>query len=140
MKHYQVQCKHLYFYFDDSEYGFMNIRPEDVVLVAQENGILGFIAVWYQDEPYIDNLHIKSSARSKKLGSVLMKSAAGRLIQQGQTTAYLWAAHDNERAIHFYERLGGVCTDRALQDYLGTMVPNVKIVWPDLSILNDIRL
>ncbi len=26
LKHYQVQCKHLYFYFDDSEYGFMNIR------------------------------------------------------------------------------------------------------------------
>lgn len=26
LRHYQVQCKHLYFYFDDSEYGFMNIR------------------------------------------------------------------------------------------------------------------
>ncbi|RLC16833.1 MAG: hypothetical protein DRH93_18230 [Deltaproteobacteria bacterium] len=26
LKHYQVQCKHLYFYFDDIEYGFMNIR------------------------------------------------------------------------------------------------------------------
>ena len=25
-QNYQTQCKHLYFYFDDSEYGFMNIR------------------------------------------------------------------------------------------------------------------
>jgi len=47
-----------------------------------------FIAVCCQDELFIDNLHVKSSERSKKLGSVLMKSAAGRLIQQGQTTVY----------------------------------------------------
>lgn len=26
LKNYQTQCKHLYFYFDDIEYGFMNIR------------------------------------------------------------------------------------------------------------------
>jgi hypothetical protein len=26
LRNYQTQCKHLYFYFDDSEYGFMNIR------------------------------------------------------------------------------------------------------------------
>ena len=26
LQNYQTQCKHLYFYFDDSEYGFMNIR------------------------------------------------------------------------------------------------------------------
>ena len=26
LRSYQTQCKHLYFYFDDSEYGFMNIR------------------------------------------------------------------------------------------------------------------
>jgi len=69
-----------------------------------------------------------------------MKSAVSRLIQQEQTTAYLWAAQNNARAIHFHERLGGVCTERALQDYFGTMVSNLKIVWSDISILNDIRL
>jgi hypothetical protein len=26
LRHYKVQCKHLYFYFDHNEYGFMNIR------------------------------------------------------------------------------------------------------------------
>jgi hypothetical protein len=26
LRNYQTQCKHLYFYFDDSEFGFMNIR------------------------------------------------------------------------------------------------------------------
>ena len=26
LKNYQTQCKHLYFYFDDIEFGFMNIR------------------------------------------------------------------------------------------------------------------
>ena len=26
IRNYQTQCRHLYFYFDDSEFGFMNIR------------------------------------------------------------------------------------------------------------------
>ncbi|RLC19669.1 MAG: hypothetical protein DRH93_15160 [Deltaproteobacteria bacterium] len=42
----------------EKHWNTVKIRSEDVVLVAQENGILGFIAVWCQDEPYIDNLHI----------------------------------------------------------------------------------
>ena len=108
------------------------IRSSDVLLVAEDHGIIGFIAVWCRPEPFIDNLHVKPANRSERVGSSLMKSAAKTLIQSGHKTAHLWVVESNQRAIHFYERLGGVCTDRELKKLFGHMVPNVKVVWSDI--------
>ena len=113
----------------------VEIQPDDVVLVAEDDGVIGFIAVWCRPDPFIDNLHVKPSKRSKRVGSTLMKSAAQQLIQQGHKTAYLWVVASNERAIRFYERLGGVRTDRALKNLLKHEVLNVKVVWSDTSVL-----
>jgi ribosomal protein S18 acetylase RimI-like enzyme len=111
------------------------IKPEDVALVAEEDGIVGFIAVWCRAEPYIDNLHVKSSERSKGVGTLLMKAAARQLIRLGHQRAYLWVVASNDRAIQFYEKLGGVCTEEALQDLFGYQVPSIKIEWSDLSVM-----
>jgi ribosomal protein S18 acetylase RimI-like enzyme len=106
----------------------MEIQPVDVVLVAEDNTIIGFIAVWCRPDPFIDNLHVKPSKRSNRVGSALMKWAAQQLIQQGHKTAYLWLLESNERAIRFYERLGGIRTDQALKNLFGHEVPSVKVV------------
>jgi hypothetical protein len=67
-----------------------------------------------------------------------MKSAAQQLIEQGHQTAYLWVVESNKRAIQFYQRLGGVCTDRALKDLFGYKVSTVKIEWSDIAVIcND---
>lgn len=116
----------------------VEIQPEDIILIAEYEGVIGFISVWCRPDPFIDNLHVKPAKRSKRVGSALMKSAAHQMIQQGHTTAYLWVVESNERAIQFYERLGGVCTDRALKNLFGHLVPNVKIVWSDISIIERI--
>ena len=113
----------------------VTIKPSDVVLVAEDDGIIGFIAVWCRPDPFIDNLHVKPSKRSKGVGSTLMMAAAQQLIQQGYKTAYLWVVERNERAIRLYERLGGVRTDRALKNLFGHEIPNVKVVWSDISVL-----
>ena len=113
----------------------VEIRPDDVVLVAEDDGIIGFIAIWCRFEPFIDNIHVKPSERSRRIGSALMKSAVSRLIRAGHRTAYLWVVESNQRAIHFYQKLGGVCTDRELKNLFGHRVPNVKMVWSDITIL-----
>jgi hypothetical protein len=41
----------------------------------------------------------------------------------------------NRRAIDFYQRLGGVCSDHEPKDLFGHMVPNVKVVWSDITVL-----
>ncbi len=113
----------------------VEIRPEDVVLVAEDDGIIGFIAIWCRFEPFIDNIHVKPSKRSRRIGSALMKSAVSRLIRAGHRTAYLWVVESNQRAIRFYQKLGGVCADRKLKNLFGHRVPNVKMVWSDITIL-----
>ena len=41
----------------------VGIKPGDVVIVAEDDGIVGFIAVWCRPEPFIDNLHVRPSKR-----------------------------------------------------------------------------
>ncbi|MGD9085857.1 MAG: GNAT family N-acetyltransferase [Desulfobacterales bacterium] len=111
------------------------IQPEDIVRVAEDGGIIGFISVWCRPDPFIDNLHVKPAHRSKGVGSKLMASAARQMLRQGHSSAYLWVVEKNRRAIQLYERLGGVRTEHALKNIFGHKVPSVRIVWPDISVL-----
>jgi ribosomal protein S18 acetylase RimI-like enzyme len=113
----------------------LKIQTEDVVLVAEDNGIFGFIAVWCRPDPFIDNLHVIPSQRSKGLGSALLRSAAQRLLEKGYTTAYLWVVASNERALQLYKRLAGIRTDMALKPLFGHRAPHIKVEWPDISVL-----
>ena len=49
----------------------IKIQDNDIILVAEENSMLGFAAVWCRPIPFIDNLHVRPSQRSKKIGSAL---------------------------------------------------------------------
>ena len=41
-------------------------QNEDIALVAEEDSLVGFIAVWCRPIPFIDNLPVRPSHRSKK--------------------------------------------------------------------------
>jgi len=109
------------------------MQNEDIVLVAEEDFLVGFVAVWCRPVPFLDNLHVRPSHRSNKIGSALMKAAAKELIKKGHQTAYLWVFESNEKAIRFYERLGGSQTDQATQNIFGYDVPSRKIEWDNLA-------
>lgn len=79
----------------------IEIQNEDIVLVAEEDSFIGFVAVWCRPIPFIDNLHVRPSHRSKKVGSALMKAVAKELIKKGHKTAYLWVFESNGRAYGF---------------------------------------
>ncbi len=113
----------------------VEIQNEDIILVVEEDILIGFIAVWCQSIPFIDNLHVKPSHRSKKVGAALMKSAARELVNKGHKTGYLWVFESNEKAIRFYERLGGIQKDREEKDIFGYDVPSRKIAWGNLSVI-----
>ena len=111
----------------------IEIKDEDIVLVAQENSLVGFVAVWCRPIPFIDNLHVKPSQRSKKIGSALIKVVAKELITKGHNTAFLWVFESNEKAIRFYEQLGGVQKEQSIKNVFGYDVLSRKIEWDDLS-------
>ena len=113
------------------------IQRDDVVLVAEEGSLVGFAAIWCRPIPFIDNLHVIPSQRSKGIGNALMKAAAKELIHKGHQTAYLWVFESNEKAIRFYERLGGVQKEQALKSVFRHKVLSRKIEWDDLSVICD---
>ena len=113
----------------------ISIKTDDIVLVAEKDSPVGFIAVWCRPTPFIDNLHVKPSCRSNKIGSALMKAAARELIDRGHRTGYLWVFENNEKAIRFYERLGGVKKEKERKTVFGYRVPSRKIEWDDLGVI-----
>lgn len=115
----------------------IQIQNEDIVLVAEEDSLVGFVAVWCRPIPFIDNLHVRPSHRSKKLGFALIKAAAKELINKGHKTAYLWVFERNEKAIRFYERLGGVQKEQARKTVFGFEVLSRKIEWDDLTVISE---
>lgn len=115
----------------------IQIQNEDIVLVAEEDSLVGFVAVWCRPIPFIDNLHVRPSHRSKKLGFALIKAAAKELINKGYKTAYLWVFERNEKAIRFYERLGGVQKEKAMKTVFGFEVLSRKIEWDDLTVISE---
>jgi ribosomal protein S18 acetylase RimI-like enzyme len=113
----------------------IEIQNEDIALVAEEDSLVGFIAVWCRPIPFIDNLHVRPSHRSKKIGSALMKVVAKELIEKEYKTAYLWVFESNKKAIRFYERLGGTQKEQVRINVFGYEVLSRKIEWDDLAII-----
>jgi ribosomal protein S18 acetylase RimI-like enzyme len=115
----------------------IEIKDKDIVLIAEEETPIGFIAVWCRPYPFIDNLHVSPSHRSKKVGTALMVAAAEKLINRGNKTAYLWVFESNKKAIRFYERLGGVQKEKVKREVFGYEVLSRKIEWHDLASILD---
>lgn len=111
----------------------VEVQNDDVVLVAEVKNIIGFIAVWCRPLPFIDNLHVKPSHRSQNVGTALMQAAAEALLMTGNRAGYLWVFHSNEKAIRFYERLGGVQKECTMKPIFGHELLSKKIEWADLS-------
>ncbi len=116
------------------------LRPkgDDLILVAEEEGIKGFITIWCQPGPFIDNLHVEPGLRSKGTGGKLMQAAATRLIENGYDSVYLYVAAKNPRAMAFYRNLGGLFGEvERLEHRHGDDVDAIKVTFDDLPNLRD---
>ena len=119
----------------DRHWGEIEIINEDIVLVAEENSLVGFVAVWCRPIPFIDNLHVRPFQRSKKVGSAFMKAVAKELINEGHRTAYLWMFESNQEAIRFYKRLGGIQKEQSMKTVFGYDILSRKIEWDNLPVI-----
>ncbi|MGI9510505.1 MAG: GNAT family N-acetyltransferase [Geminicoccaceae bacterium] len=107
---------------------------DDLVLVADQDGIVGFVTVWCKPHPYIDNLHVEPGGRSRGIGRRLMQAAADRLIQNGYDRVSLYVAAQNRRAAAFYRNLGGRFGDiERLHQEHGGDVEAIEVVWEGLA-------
>lgn len=112
-------------------------RPDDLVLVAEQNGrVAGFIAVRRDGEPgidaLIDNLHVHADQQGRGLGRRLIAAALEQLIPAGARSASLWVFDDNAAAIRFYVRLGGVADQHGIDPFAGANAPDTRFTWRNL--------
>ena len=121
---------------DDLRARWQALRPsgDDLVLVADQGRIRGFITVWCKPHPYIDNLHVEPGERSRGAGRLLMRAAAHRLMQAGYERVSLYVAAKNHRAAAFYRKLGGRFgeVERVHQENGGD-VDAIGVEWTDLA-------
>lgn len=114
--------------------------PENqFVQVAEINETLvGFVCGYIDDHlvygTLIDNLHVDSEFIGRRIGEQLMVWAATFLTQDlNKTSMYLWVLTSNQKAIKFYERLGGM-EEETINDFdIGDReITKTRYHWPTL--------
>ena len=115
----------------------MEIGAEDIVLVAEDDQVQGFVAAWDDEMVYVDNLHVRSDCRSRGIGRKLLAAAARAAKSNGRKMIWLHVVVGNDRARSLYTRLGGIADGVEDKDLYGTMVPNERIIWRDIDILAE---
>jgi GNAT superfamily N-acetyltransferase len=96
------------------EQGFRRSPPDFYCLVAEENGTLAGILVYYfvtftyraTPNLIVKELYVAESHRSKGVGNLLMKAVAQEAERTGCGMIKWWVAKWNKRGIEFYQRLG----------------------------------
>jgi GNAT superfamily N-acetyltransferase len=96
------------------EQGFRRSPPDFYCLVAEENGdVVGllvyyFVPFTYRAKPnlVIKELYVTEPYRGKGIGELLMKVVAKEADRSNCGVIKWWVAKWNHRSIQFYERLG----------------------------------
>jgi len=115
-------------------------RADQFVLVDEEGGALrGFACAFLEADPewgcLLDNLHVVPDLKGRGLGGQLMTAVAQRvMLSNPDSGLHLWAYEQNLAARRFYERLGGIISERhAEMAPDGTEVNAVRYFWSELS-------
>ena len=115
-------------------------RADRFVLVDEQEGTLrGFACAFLEADPewgcLLDNLHVVPDLKGQGLGRRLMSAVAEQVWRSNHLgRLHLWVYEQNLAARRFYERLGGVLTERhAERAPDGTEVNVIRYCWSELS-------
>ncbi len=115
--------------------------PENrsIILAEEEEKLCGFVCTFLNkgDEhgAFLDNLHVLSEWQGKGIGKTLMHKTTQWILERaGNIPMYLWVLPDNQQAIYFYKKMGGVAQDTKMWELEGyCKAPVVRFVWENLA-------
>ncbi len=117
-------------------------NPLPVEVASDPEGrVLGF--TWWRQVPEADaafdaeimSIYVDPAYQRRGLGRRLLGRAAGRLVEAGAESCYLWVFLANRTARRFYEALGGRRTDRGLENFEDVQVPTLAYAWKPIQSL-----
>lgn len=117
---------------------FLTTNPAALTYVAENDAgeLIGYIQASrraYQGyETEIDSVHIDAAYRGQGLGQQLVAAVARHLHDEGYHSLMLWVIQNN-RARHFYERLGGELFDQKPLNLGKTPTTEVAYGWSDIT-------
>ena len=109
---------------------------QHIVIAMEGKAPAGFACIYAQHDPQwgalLDNLHVLPAWQGRGIGRALMDKAARWVNGQAPDEGlYLWVYEQNEGAISFYERAGGVRQEVTVVDNPGGGQGTVwRYVWP----------
>jgi ribosomal protein S18 acetylase RimI-like enzyme len=77
----------------------------------------------------IFELYLKPEFQGLGFGSRLFSAARRELANHGLTSIVVWSLGENERAVRFYERLGGLLVGRAHETFGETSCERLAFGW-----------
>ncbi|MGL4243138.1 MAG: GNAT family N-acetyltransferase [Beijerinckiaceae bacterium] len=77
----------------------------------------------------IFELYLKPEFQGLGFGSRLFSAAKRELANHGYTSVVVWCLGENERAVRFYERLGGLLIGRAHEKFGETSCERLAFGW-----------
>ncbi|MGC1516077.1 MAG: GNAT family N-acetyltransferase [Maribacter sp.] len=115
-------------------------KPDQYVLIAEENdSLLGFLCSYFNENSehgtYLDNLHVKTEAKARGIGTRLMANLAEQILDRNENRGfYLWVLATNLPAIVFYERIGGERLESVEANDIGDRTfTKTRYVWKDMK-------
>ncbi|MGX1100757.1 N-acetyltransferase family protein [Amorphus sp. MBR-141] len=119
------------------------------IFVAEtDHGIAGFGSCGQQraaalkskgHDGEISTLYVLRAFQRRRIGSDLMRTMAGALLDDGIRAMSLWVLRENEGARHFYKRLGGTLAGVREETLGQTVLSEVAYHWNALDGLADGR-
>lgn len=121
---------------------FTDHPTNQLIIVAEEKGhFCGFACTYLNHDPkwgaLLDNLHVSANFQSRGIGRALMQQTAQYFKDENmKTNLYLWVLENNDRAIAFYERIGGKKVELSTCKLPGIdHVSAHRIVWENVDVL-----
>lgn len=108
-----------------------------VLMAMHVNRACGFICTYLHHDAQwgslVDNLHVADEYMGLGIGRKLMYKSAHWVVERAPSSSlYLWVLSSNERAIHFYEKLNGICSEKIQKEIPGGGTADLfRYSWPD---------
>jgi len=105
---------------DNFDYAFHNekdlfrITSDEftVYFIEEENEKIGYLILQKKDILYVQSLYLLKEHRGKGIGKLAFEKIRGFCKEKGYKRFYLGCHPQNEKALGFYLKMGGVITSR----------------------------